>query len=62
MTDTPPIRRNRPTFTDQEALQFHAQGRAGKLEVVPTKPMATHRDHMFPWEETNCIFSRVTRR
>ncbi|KZE28222.1 malic enzyme [Chelatococcus daeguensis] len=37
-------RRSRPTFTDQEALQFHAQGRPGKLEVVPTKPMATQRD------------------
>ncbi|WP_210497359.1 NADP-dependent malic enzyme [Microvirga antarctica] len=44
MTDTPPIRRTRPTFTDQEALQFHSQGRPGKLEVVPTKPMATQRD------------------
>ncbi|WP_243374464.1 NADP-dependent malic enzyme [Microvirga solisilvae] len=45
MTDeTPPTRRKRPTFTDQEALQFHAQGRPGKLEVVPTKPMATQRD------------------
>lgn len=42
--DTPPTRRKRPTFTDQEALQFHAQGRPGKLEVVPTKPMATQRD------------------
>jgi malate dehydrogenase (oxaloacetate-decarboxylating)(NADP+) len=42
MTDTP--RRKRPTFTDQEALQFHSQGRPGKLEVVPTKPMATQRD------------------
>ena len=39
-----PTRRNRPTFTDQEALQFHAHGRPGKLEVVPTKPMATQRD------------------
>ncbi|ALA17124.1 MULTISPECIES: NADP-dependent malic enzyme [Chelatococcus] len=37
-------RRSRPTFTDQEALQFHSQGRPGKLEVVPTKPMATQRD------------------
>ncbi len=37
-------RRSRPTFTDQEVLQFHAQGRPGKLEVVPTKPMATQRD------------------
>ena len=39
-----PIRRSRPTFTDQEALLFHSQGRPGKLEVVPTKPMATQRD------------------
>ena len=36
--------RNRPTFTDQEALLFHSQGRPGKLEVVATKPMATQRD------------------
>ncbi len=35
---------SRPTFTDQEALQFHSQGRPGKLEIVPTKPMATQRD------------------
>ena len=34
----------RPHFTDQEALQFHSQGRPGKLEVVATKPMATQRD------------------
>src|SRR5580700_12203863 len=38
------VRRNRPSFTDQEALQFHAQGRPGKIEIVPTKPMATQRD------------------
>src|SRR5215470_18038990 len=37
-------RSNRPTFTDQEALLFHSQGRSGKLEVVATKPMATQRD------------------
>src|SRR5215468_8821375 len=41
---TPPARRTRPTFTDQEALQFHQQGRPGKIEVVATKPMATQRD------------------
>src|SRR5216117_513361 len=34
----------RPTFTDQEALLFHSQGRPGKLEVIATKPMATQRD------------------
>ncbi|HEX2552464.1 MAG TPA: NADP-dependent malic enzyme [Microvirga sp.] len=44
MTEQRPARRNRPTFTEQEALQFHAQGRPGKLEVVATKPMATQRD------------------
>lgn len=44
MNDKRPTRRARPTFTDQEALQFHAQGRPGKLEIVPTKPMATQRD------------------
>lgn len=38
------ISANRPTFTDQEALQFHAVGRPGKLEVVATKPMVTQRD------------------
>ncbi len=37
-------RNARPTFTDQEALQFHSSGRPGKLEVVATKPMATQRD------------------
>lgn len=31
-------------MTDQEALQFHQQGRPGKLEINPTKPMATQRD------------------
>jgi len=34
----------RPTFTDREALLFHSQGRPGKLQIVPTKPMATQRD------------------
>src|SRR5262250_20897 len=37
-------RGRRPTFTDQEALLFHSQGRPGKLEVVATKPMTTQRD------------------
>ncbi|GHF15887.1 malic enzyme [Kordiimonas sediminis] len=31
-------------FTDAEALRFHSSGRPGKLEIVPTKPMATQRD------------------
>ena len=45
MSESRPVTRGkRPTFTDQEALQFHQQGRPGKLEVVATKPMATQRD------------------
>jgi malate dehydrogenase (oxaloacetate-decarboxylating)(NADP+) len=39
-----PSRTPRPTFTEQEALLFHSQGKPGKLEVVATKPMATQRD------------------
>jgi malate dehydrogenase (oxaloacetate-decarboxylating)(NADP+) len=34
----------RPTFTDEEALAFHAMGKPGKIEITPTKPMATQRD------------------
>ncbi|HET7911626.1 MAG TPA: NADP-dependent malic enzyme [Pseudolabrys sp.] len=44
MPAKPPAGRSRPTFTDQEALQFHSIGRPGKLEVIATKPMATQRD------------------
>ena len=31
-------------FTAQEALDFHSQGRPGKIEIVATKPMGTQRD------------------
>ncbi len=44
MADDTPLRPKRPTITDQEALDFHARGRPGKLEIVATKPMATQRD------------------
>ncbi|ASY67483.1 NADP-dependent malic enzyme [Sinorhizobium fredii] len=36
--------RTRTSVTEQEALDFHSQGRPGKLEISPTKPMATQRD------------------
>ncbi|WP_420960271.1 NADP-dependent malic enzyme [Brucella sp. IR073] len=36
--------RTAPSVTEQEALDFHRQGRPGKLEINPTKPMATQRD------------------
>jgi malate dehydrogenase (oxaloacetate-decarboxylating)(NADP+) len=29
---------------DQEALDYHSQGRKGKLEIAPTKPFSTQRD------------------
>lgn len=38
------IENNGPSVSAQEALEFHAMGRPGKLEVVATKPMATQRD------------------
>ena len=38
----PPIKR--PSFTQEEALAFHAGHKPGKLEITPTKPMATQRD------------------
>ena len=44
MNEQRPARRPRPSFTDQEALAFHQQGKPGKLEITPTKPMATQRD------------------
>ena len=35
---------NGPSVSAEEALEFHAMGRPGKLEIVATKPMATQRD------------------
>jgi len=34
----------RPSFTDEEVLAFHSQGKPGKIEINATKPMATQRD------------------
>lgn len=30
--------------SDEEALIFHSQGKPGKIEITPTKPLATQRD------------------
>ncbi|MEI9419027.1 NADP-dependent malic enzyme [Mesorhizobium sp. Cs1321R2N1] len=35
---------NGPSVSAQEALEFHAMVRPGKLEIVATKPMTTQRD------------------
>jgi len=34
----------RPSFTEEEALAFHTGAKPGKIEISPTKPMATQRD------------------
>ena len=31
-------------ITDQEALDFHSEGKPGKVEIAPTKPLMTQRD------------------
>src|SRR6516164_1378246 len=38
------IRTRGSSTTDQEARLFHAQGRPGKIEIRPTKPLTTQRD------------------
>ncbi|MCR4267364.1 NADP-dependent malic enzyme [Nitratireductor sp. ZSWI3] len=44
MAATDKTERQGPSVSPQEALDFHAAGRPGKLEITPTKPMATQRD------------------
>ncbi|HVT50576.1 MAG TPA: NADP-dependent malic enzyme [Dongiaceae bacterium] len=34
----------KPTFTEEDALGFHMQGRPGKIEIIATKPLTTQRD------------------
>src|SRR5580698_9667624 len=36
--------KSKARVTDSEALAFHAQGRPGKLQISPTKPLVTQRD------------------
>ncbi len=31
-------------YTKEEALKYHAQGKPGKIEVIPTKPYSSQRD------------------
>ena len=39
-----PLKFEKASYTSQEALQFHQRGKPGKLEITPTKPLATTRD------------------
>ncbi len=59
--------------SDKEALEFHSRDRPGKLEVMPTKPMATQRDLSLAYspgvavpvkaiaENPDCAFDYTTR-
>ncbi len=33
-----------PEYKKQHALEYHSQGKPGKIEVIPTKPYSTQRD------------------
>ncbi|GGF33104.1 malic enzyme [Aliidongia dinghuensis] len=35
---------NSRRITEEEALRFHAEGKPGKIEIAPTKPLTTQRD------------------
>jgi malate dehydrogenase (oxaloacetate-decarboxylating)(NADP+) len=34
----------KPSFTEEDALGFHTQGRPGKIEIIASKPLTTQRD------------------
>ncbi|MEI6730714.1 MAG: malic enzyme-like NAD(P)-binding protein, partial [Pseudomonadota bacterium] len=36
--------KDKAPITDQEALAFHREGKPGKVEITPTKPLMTQRD------------------
>src|ERR671913_1614102 len=60
-------------FSEAEAIDFHARGRPGKLEIMATKPMATQRDLSLAYspgvavpvrriaEDPACAFDYTTR-
>ena len=34
----------KPSITEEDALQFHVNGRPGKIEIIASKPLTTQRD------------------
>ncbi|MDX1423698.1 MAG: NADP-dependent malic enzyme [Kiloniellales bacterium] len=44
MSKRPGTNGQRPNITEEEALNLHAGGRPGKLEIQATKPLTTQRD------------------
>lgn len=46
-------------ITKEEALRYHAEGKPGKIEVVPTKPYSTQMDLSLaysPWALPNPVW------
>ena len=46
-------------ITKEEALRYHAEGKPGKIEVVPTKPYSTQMDLSLAYSPEMCIRDRV---
>ncbi|MCB1463715.1 MAG: NADP-dependent malic enzyme, partial [Nitratireductor sp.] len=63
----------RPMVSPEEALEFHRRGKPGKIEITPTKPMATQRDLSLAYspgvavpvkaiaEDPDCVFDYTAR-
>ena len=43
-------------ITKEDALRYHAEGKPGKIEVIPTKPYSTQTDLSFA-NDSRTIFS-----
>ncbi len=50
---------SRPSYTEEEALAFHAGPKPGKIEITPTKPMATQRDLLLAYSPGVAVPVRV---
>src|SRR5678810_1137007 len=37
-------KKEKEPITDQEALDYHSEGKPGKVSILPTKPLMTQRD------------------
>jgi len=45
----------------QEALDYHAQGRPGKIQVSPTKPFKNQRDPSLAYTPANTSYKLLSR-
>ena len=47
-------------ISDQDALDFHAQGKPGKLEMAPTKNLTTQRDLSLAYSPGAVSYTHLT--